>query len=104
MNRVYKSDYDSDMGVYFSMLGNQKGGTTFTVVNNNGDSVKVEISLEKSLNGAALYRHVYNPNTMKKNAVTQVIPANRAYRHVNGKLVDILEPGCVAVYTTEKLN
>ena len=104
MNRVYKSDYDSDMGVYFSMLGNQKGGTTFTVVNNNGDSVKAEISLEKSLNGATLYRHVYNPNTMKKNAVTQVIPANRAYRPVNGKLVDILEPGCVAVYTTEKLN
>lgn len=104
MNRVYKSDYDSDMGVYFSMLGNQKGGTTFTVVNNNGDSVKAEISLEKSLNGATLYRHVYNPNTMKKNAVTQVIPANRAYRPVNGKLVDILEPGCVAIYTTEKLN
>lgn len=104
MNRVYKSDYDSDMGVYFSMLGNQKGGTTFTVVNNNGDSVKAEISLEKSLNGATLYRHVYNPNTMKKNAVTQVIPANRAYCPVNGKLVDILEPGCVAVYTTEKLN
>lgn len=86
------------------MLGNQKGGTTFTVVNNNGDSVKAEISLEKSLNGATLYRHVYNPNTMKKNAVTQVIPANRAYRPVNSKLVDILEPGCVAVYTTEKLN
>ena len=104
MNRVYKSDYDSDMGVYFSMLGNQKGGTTFTVVNNNGDSVKAEISLEKSLNGATLYRHVYNPNTMKKNAVTQVIPANRAYRPVNGKLVDILDPGCVAIYTTEKLN
>ena len=104
MNRVYKSDYDSDMGVYYSMLGNQKGGTTFTVVNNNGDSVKAEINLEKSLNGATLYRHVYNPNTMKKNAVTQVIPANRAYRPVNGKLVDILEPGCVAVYTTEKLN
>lgn len=104
MNRVYKSSYEEMVGVYYAMLGNQKGGVTITAVNNNSEAVKAEISLEKSLNGATLYRHVYNPNTMKKNAVTQVVPADRAYRPVNGKLVDILEPGCVAIYTTEKLN
>ena len=101
-NIVYQSAYDKD-GVYFSMVGNANGETTILAVNCNGDDVKVEMDLEKSLGGITLYRHVYNPNTWKANAVTQVIPADRAYRPVQNRLVDILKAGEVAVYTTDKL-
>lgn len=104
MNIVYKSEYEDASGVYFSMIGNKNGGTTITVVNNNSDKVKTEFALQKSLNGATLYRHVYNSVSMKKNGITQVIPADRVYGPVNSKLVDVLEPYCVAVYTTEKLS
>ena len=104
MNIVYKSEYEDASGVYFSMIGNKNGGTTITVVNNNSDKVKTEFELQKSLNGATLYRHVYNSVSMKKNGITQVIPADRVYGPVNSKLVDVLEPYCVAVYTTERLS
>jgi hypothetical protein len=54
------------------------------------------------LGGKTLYRHLYNPTTCKANGTTQILPADRAYKSVNNKLVDLLPAGGLAIYTSVK--
>ena len=80
-----------------------KGDVTIIVVNAySGGPQGFELNFEKSLGGKNLYRHLYDPATCKANGTTQIIPADRAYKNVEEKLVDLLPSGGLAIYTTVK--
>lgn len=100
---VYEVEYDKFYGLYYAYATNKDGDVTIIVVNAySGGAQGFELNFEKSLGGKTLYRHVYDPETCKANGTMQIIPADRAYKSVEDKLVDLLVPGAVAVYTTVK--
>lgn len=100
---VYEVEYDKLFGLYYGYATNKDGDVTIIVANAySGGSQGFELNFEKTLGGKTLYRHVYNPETCKANGTMQIIPADRAYKSVEGKLVDLLAPGALAVYTTVK--
>lgn len=99
---VYHVEYDRYLGVYYAYAENGAGDITVIVVNAYPDTSKFSLEFEKSLGGVTLYRHLYDPTTCKPNSFVQVLPADRAYRPVQDKLVDILPAGGLAVYTTVK--
>ena len=100
---VYEVEYDKLYGLYYAYATNKEGEVTIIVVNAySGGPQGFELNFEKSLGGKNLYRHLYDPTTCKANGTMQIIPADRAYKSVEDKLVDLLPPGALAVYTTIK--
>ena len=90
-------------GLYFAYATNKNGDVTIIAVNAYaGEAQGFELGFEKSLGGKTLYRHLYDPATCKANGTMQIIPADRAYKSVEDKLVDLLPSGALAVYTTVK--
>ena len=100
---VYTVEYDKLFGLYYAYATNDEGDVTIIVVNAySGGPQGFELNFEKSLGGKNLYRHLYDPTTCKANGTMQIIPADRAYKSVEDKLVDLLPAGALAVYTTVK--
>ena len=99
---VYHVEYDTILGMYFAYAENDEGDVTIIVVNAYTEPQKFNLDFEKSLGGKTLYRHLYNPTTCKANGKLQILPADRAYSPVKNKLVDIIPPGGLTVYTTVK--
>ena len=100
---VYEVEYDKLFGLYYGYATNKDGEVTIIVANAySGGAQGFEMNFDKSLGGKTLYRHVYDPTTCKANGTMQIIPADRAYKSVEDKLVDLLPAGALAVYTTVK--
>lgn len=102
-NIVYTVEYDKLYGLYYAYATNEDGDVTIIVANAySGGAQGFEMQFEKGLGGKTLYRHLYNPATTKADGTTQILPADRAYKSVDGKLVDLLPSGGLAIYTTIK--
>ena len=100
---VYTVEYDKLFGLYYAYATNNNGDVTIIAVNAySGGPQGFELEFEKSLGGKTLYRHLYDPTTCKANGTTQILPADRAYKSVNNKIVDLLPSGGLAIYTTVK--
>lgn len=100
---VYEVEYDKLYGLYYAYATNKNGDVTIIAVNAYaGEAQGFELGFEKSLGGKTLYRHLYDPATCTPNGTMQIIPADRAYKSVDDKLVDLLPSGGLAIYTTIK--
>lgn len=100
---VYTVEYDNAYGLYYAYATNKNGDITIIAVNAySGGAQGFELEFEKSLGGKTLYRHLYDPTTCKADGTTQILPADRAYKSVENKLVDLLPTGGFAIYTSIK--
>ena len=92
-----------ETGVYAAMTENQQGEVSIMAVSTNIEDTQLTLHFEKSLNGATLYRHVYNPNKITCTTGGELINPDLKITDTNTVLEDVIEPYCVVVYTTKKL-
>lgn len=102
-SKVYRGDDDTAEGVYAAMTENQQGEVSIMAVSTNIEDTQLTLHFEKSLNGATLYRHVYNPNKITCTTGGELINPDLKITDTNTVLEDVIEPYCVVVYTTKKL-
>ena len=99
--KTYKTEYSEDHpGVYVGAVQLSDGGWSIFVINMTTDTQEINVNLEKSLGGVTLYRYKYSPSTVKPTSAAKLITADKGFKNVEKNIVDTLEGGAVAVYST----
>lgn len=97
--QVYPGIDDGD-GVYLAATKQPDGTVTILVVNLNTEKTEVTFDLGKGLGGVTLYRHLYDPATVKRTTAAHIIGVDKGYKNVKTAFKDVLPRGAVAIYTT----
>jgi hypothetical protein len=95
---VYACTADKS-GVYISCQQLDDGNWTVIITNTNSTTADFTVEFESGI-GKNLYRHVYNPATVKPDAQANIIAADKTFSNVNLSFSDTLGAGCMAVYTS----
>ncbi len=103
-SKIYTCDYSGDAEfsqVYVAMAELPDGNISILVVSTNVFAVNLKLNFEKAI-GKTLYRHEYNPETVKKAETTEIIPASAKITNCQDSFVDVIPSMGVTVYTTVK--
>lgn len=85
--------------IYMNALkDNETGLWTIVVVNASLEDTKFEITLDKAIN-QTLFRHVYETGEPRTSTAGHLADPDRVFKNVKNKLVDVVPPGSVSVYT-----
>lgn len=87
---------------YVSAIKRDDGEITVVATNYDIMEVNVKINFEKSLGGKTFYRYVYDTSTLQPTSGCEMIAADAVAKNVTTGFYDMLPPGSVTVYTTEK--
>ncbi len=91
-----------EYGVYVSAIERHDGEITVVVTNYDYDDAYVKIHFEKSLGGKSFYRYIYDTSAIEPSSSSEMITADAVAKNVKTGFYDMLPPGSVAVYSTEK--
>ena len=97
--KTYKG-VDFGEGVYLAASENADGTFTVLAVNLNVSEAEVNFNFSKSLGKATLYRHLYDPATVKRSTAGNIIGVDKVFKNVQTTFTDVLPSGAVVVYTT----
>ncbi len=96
--RVYKCTQSSSL--YSGCLEREDGEWSILVVNYNRCSAAFQMTMDASLGGKTLYRHLYDPAQVEPTAVAELIGISGKLENVTTEFADSIPAGAVAVYTT----
>ena len=91
-----------DFSQYISAIKRNDGETTVVVTNYDIAEANVKINFEKSMGGKNFYRYIYDTTTIEPSSSYEMIAADAVAKKVTTGFYDMLPPGSVAIYTTEK--
>ena len=70
------------------------------MVNYNRCSAAFQMTMDASLGGKTLYRHLYDPGQVEPTAAAGLIGISDELENVSTEFADTIPAGAVAVYTT----
>lgn len=95
---IYKCIQSSSL--YTGCLKREDGEWSILVVNYNRCSASFQMTMEASLGGKTLYRHLYDPNKVEPASSAELIGISDKLENVTTEFADTIPTGAVAVYTT----
>lgn len=95
---TYKGVSQED-GVYIASIQRSDGNWTVIVTNAGYFEVDFTVEFEKTIQ-KTLYRHVYNPNTVKPTTAARIHPSDKTFNNVRLRFSDTIGGGEIAVYTS----
>ena len=101
--KVYAGDDEALDGVYAAMTVGPDGSYNIMVINTDIEPVNLTLNFEKSLGGATLYRHVYDPNNAFATADTKLTAPDKKIINTNQVLKDQVISYGVYFYTTRQV-
>lgn len=103
--KAYRTNYwelmDNASDIHVGAAQLEDGSWTITVVNAGIDSYNIEVQFDKAIY-QTLYRHVNNVNTNVPTTAAHLADADKTFANVKDKFTDVIEGGCVAIYTGVK--
>ncbi len=100
--RTNNAELQDGLGdVYVGAAQLEDGNWTVTVVNTYMEPYRITVEFDKAIN-QTLYRHVVNVNTLVPTTAARHADADKTFVNVKDTFTDIIEPGCVVVYTGVK--
>ena len=98
----YRCEGSVTDGLYLAMARLSDGNWSIIVVNHTTDTKSFQIDIAESLGGATMYRYLYNVQTADSDVYATPITADKGFSNVKNILVDTLNGGSIAVYSTIK--
>lgn len=90
-----------DSHIYISAIERDDGEFTVVVTNYNDKVSAIKVELDSALNGASLYRYLYDANTVAPTEAHEMIKSDLTLDNLENDFSDLLPKYSVAVYTTE---
>lgn len=91
---------DQNLAMYGSCVKRDDGEFTVAVTNYNFTETILKLNFTESLKGKTLYRHVYDPNTIKATSQAIVPRVSGVAKNVTSGFYDTIPAGAVVIYTT----
>ena len=79
----------------------EDGSWTITVVNTYTEPYEITVEFDKAIY-QTLYRHVNNVNTNVSTTAAHLADADKTFANVKDKFTDVIDGGCVVIYTGVK--
>ena len=95
--KVYAGE--GNKGIYLTMIEDANGDKSVMLVNTGMLSTDIALHFEQPI-GQDVYRHVYDPITVKPTTAGRIIPADLCFENVKTVLKDTIPAGAVVIYTT----
>ncbi len=87
-------------GVYATMVQNDDGTQSIAVVNTNSTAMNVTTNLNRSLDGATMYRICYDPEDVYPDSSATMINPDSMIVGINNTFTDVIPANSFVIYTT----